>query len=88
MPTTSMASPDGQEIQRLRQEKLKITRPALARKIGCHPQTVWDVERKSIRISERLLARFAKALKVKTEVISLPEAAEDDEAAEPGEVAA
>jgi transcriptional regulator with XRE-family HTH domain len=75
MPPVPTVAPNSSEIQEIREER-GLTRPALARIIGCNPQTVWNVECKSIRVSKTMLSRFAIALGVKVARITLAEPAE------------
>jgi transcriptional regulator with XRE-family HTH domain len=65
-------APNSSEIQKIREER-GLSGPALARIIGCNPQTVWNVERKGIRLSKPMISRFANALGVKAARITLAE---------------
>ena len=87
MPPVPTVAPNSSEIQELR-EDLGLSRPDLARKIGCHPQTVWDVENKGIRLSKPMIARFARALRVKVARITAADQSQQAKPRQPNGAAA
>jgi len=63
MPPVRTIKPNGAELRRLREER-GITVPQLARKIGRHPQSIWNIEGREPNTSKVFMHQIANALKV------------------------
>jgi ribosome-binding protein aMBF1 (putative translation factor) len=71
MPPVPVVRPDGPKIRQIRLDQgLRVT--SLARELQRHPDTLFNIERKSLMASEKLMAQLAARLGVKVGDITLP----------------
>jgi transcriptional regulator with XRE-family HTH domain len=78
MPQPPGLIPDGPELRRLRlAREIRVT--DLARQIGCHRQTLWNIEGSNAPVGAILAIRISRALGIKPSDWTTQPGGDDDE---------